>query len=89
MPAILEQQVLEDELAVSLARAVAAANERARQEGIDLKESIVTVNEQSNESHPCWRINYGPRRYVGRRGGDLIIDVGIGDAQIKRVLRGQ
>ena len=37
MPAILEQQVLEDELAVSLARAVAAANERARQEGIDLK----------------------------------------------------
>jgi len=37
MAAILEKKVLEDELAISLARAVAAANERARDEGIEAK----------------------------------------------------
>ena len=89
MPHILEKAVLEDELAVSLARAVAAANERARQEGVALNQSLVTAAEYSNAGEICWRISYGPRNYVGRRGGDLIIDVGFDDAQVRRVLRGQ
>ena len=69
MAAILEKKVLEDELAVSLARAVAAANERARDEGIEVKQTLVTVSENSTQGDVCWRINYGPRSYVGRRGG--------------------
>lgn len=80
---------MEDDLAVSLARAVAAANARARREGLEIQESLLTVTEYAAQGIVCWRINYGPRAYVGRRGGDLIIDVGVDDAQVKRVLRGQ
>jgi hypothetical protein len=36
-----------------------------------------------------WRINYGPKDYVGRRGGDLIIEVDPSNANVKQVLRGQ
>jgi hypothetical protein len=36
-----------------------------------------------------WRINYGPRDYVGRRGGDLIIEVDPDNARINQVLWGQ
>jgi len=89
MAATLEKEVLEDELAVSLARAVAAANERARREGIEVKASLVTVTEYPGQDYTCWRINYGPRDYRGRRGGDLIVEVGLNDGQVKRVLRGQ
>jgi hypothetical protein len=89
MAMTLTKEVLDDELAVSLARAVAAANARAKEEGLDLKETLVTVAEQGDQSGMSWRINCGPRNYVGRRGGDLIVEVGWQDAQIKRVLRGQ
>jgi predicted Holliday junction resolvase-like endonuclease len=89
MAATLEKEVLEDELAVSLARAVAAANERARREGIEIKASLVTVTEHPAQGYTCWRINYGPRDYMGRRGGDLMVEVGLDDGQVKRVLRGQ
>lgn len=36
-----------------------------------------------------WRVSYGAQNYVGRRGGDLVIDVDSGDASVKQVLRGQ
>ena len=89
MAATLEKEVLEDELAVSLARAVAAANERARREGVEIKASLVTVAEHPAQGYTCWRINYGPRDYMDRRGGDLIVEVGLNDGRVKRVLRGQ
>ena len=40
-------------------------------------------------SEELWRINYGPKDYGGRRGGDLIIDIDPTDASIKNVLWGQ
>jgi hypothetical protein len=46
----LSKDVLEDPLAVSLARAVAAANGRARQEGIEIETSVVTVTESGDEA---------------------------------------
>jgi len=85
----LDRAVLEDELAMSLARALAAANDRARREGVELKRSLVTAAEHAGADEVCWRISYGPRDYVRRRGGDLIIDVGIEDGRVRRVLRGQ
>jgi hypothetical protein len=36
-----------------------------------------------------WRINYGPKDYVRRRGGDLIIEIDPTDASVRQVLRGQ
>jgi hypothetical protein len=89
MPQTLDKAVLEDELALSLARAVAAANVRARREGVELKQSLVSAAEHAGADEVCWRISYGPREYIRRRGGDVIIEVGLHDAQVRRVLRGQ
>jgi hypothetical protein len=89
MPHTLDKSVLDDELAMSLARAMAAANDRARREGVELKQSLVTAAEHAGRDEPCWRFSYGARDFVRRRGGDLIIDVGLDDGQIRRVLRGQ
>ncbi len=85
----LAADVLQDDLAVSLARAIATANKRARELGVDALQSLITITQQSSNSEALWRINYGPKDYVGRRGGDLIIDVDPTDASIKNVLWGQ
>ncbi len=89
MAVALTADVLQDELAVSLARVVAAANARAREAGIDLRQSLITITQQILESGLIWRVNYGPKDYVGRRGGDFIVEVDSTSAQVKRVLRGQ
>ena len=88
MSATLTADVLQDDLAVLLARVLAAANKRARELGVDVLQSFITIT-QSFENGSRWRINYGPKDYIGRRGGDLIIEVDAGDISIKQVLRGQ
>jgi hypothetical protein len=70
-------------------RVMAAANKRARESGIDVLQSLITISQRAFEGRLLWRVNYGPRDYVARRGGDLIIDVDPADATIKQVLRGQ
>jgi hypothetical protein len=88
MSATLTADVLQDDLAVLLARVLATANKRARELGVDVLQSFITIT-QSFENGSRWRINYGPKDYIGRRGGDLIIEVDAGDISIKQVLRGQ
>jgi hypothetical protein len=88
MSVTLTNDVLQDNLAVFLARAIAAANKRAREFGVDVGQSLITIT-QSFENGPCWRANYGPKDYVERRGGALIVDVDAADATVKQVLRGQ
>ncbi len=89
MAATLTAEVLEDDIAVSLARAMAAANERARELGVDVPQSLITITQRPLNGSVVWQINYGPKDYVGRRGGDLIIEVDPSDASIKQVLWGQ
>ncbi len=88
MSATLTADVLQDDLAVLLARVLAIANKHARELGVDVLQSFITIT-QSFESGPRWRVNYGPKDYIGQRGGDLIIEVDAGDISIKQVLRGQ
>jgi len=88
MAAQLVTEVLIDDVAVSLARVIAAANKRARQLNVDVSQSLITIT-QLGDDGPNWRVNYGPKDYIGRRGGDLVLDVDAGDASIKRLLRGQ
>ena len=88
MSATLTTDVLQDDLAVLLARVLATANKRARELGVDVLQSFITIT-QSFENGPRWRVNYGPKDYIGRRGGDLIIEVDAGDVTISQVLRGQ
>lgn len=89
MAATLTADVLQDDIAVSLARAMAAANKRARESGVDVLSSLITVTQRVFDGKSMWRINYGPKDYIGRRGGDFVVDVDAKDASIKQVLRGQ
>ena len=56
---------------------------------LKLRRAWLTVTEYPGQDYTCWRINYGSRDYLGRRGGDLMVEVGLNDGQVKRVLRGQ
>ena len=89
MAAGLTADVLQDDIAVSLARAMTAANKRAREAGVDVLESLITISQRVLDDQALWRINYGPKEYIGRRGGDFIVDVDTVDATIRQVLRGQ
>ncbi len=89
MAITLSAEVLEDDIAVFLARATAAANKRAGELGIDVLQSIITITQRAVNGDVFWRINYGPKDFVGRRGGDLIIEVNQQTADIHQVLRGQ
>lgn len=89
MASLLGPEVLQDDVAVSLARAIASANKRARELGVDVPQSVISITQHSTNGGWLWRINYGPKDYVGRRGGDLILDVDPSDGSIKQVLWGQ
>lgn len=89
MTATLTAEVLQDDLAVSLARAMAVANRKARELGVDVFQSLISITQHTLNGISVWRINYGPKDYVNRRGGDVLIEVDMHDATIKKVLRGQ
>jgi hypothetical protein len=89
MVVALTADVLQDEIAVSLARAMAGANKRAHELGIDVMQTLITITQRSLNDEFVWRINYGPKDYRGRRGDDLIIEVDSGNASIRQVLWGQ
>ena len=89
MTATLAVEVLQDDLAVSLARAVAAANKKARELGVDVFQSLISITQHAQNGNSVWQINYGPKDYVNRRGGDVLIEVDMFDATVKKVLHGQ
>jgi len=89
MSATMLAEISQDDIAVSVARAMAVANKRARELGIDVLQSLITITQRSSNGNIFWRINYGPKNYIGRRGGDLIIEVDQRDASISQVLWGQ
>ncbi len=86
--AALSAEVLHDEMAVALARVMATANKRARELGVNVVQSFITISQQFDNGL-FWRVNYGSRDYINRRGGDLMIDVNGEDMKIRQVLRGQ
>jgi hypothetical protein len=88
MAATLTRDVLKDEIAMDVARVIAAANKRARESGVDVIGSLITITQVVDDG-VYWRVAYGPKEYIGRRGGDLMIDIDPHDASIKRVLHGQ
>jgi hypothetical protein len=89
MAAALTADVLQDNLAISLARALAAANKRARESGVEVLQSLITITQCPFNGGLVWRINYGPKDYVNRRGGDFIVEVDPINASITQVLLGQ
>ena len=89
MTAPLTAEVLQDDLAISLARAMAAANKKARELGVDVARSLISIVQQPQNGDSIWQINYGSQDYVNRRGGDILVEVDMRDATIRRVLHGQ
>jgi len=78
-----------DDLAISLACAMAVANNKACELGIDVTQSLIPITQRTLNGSTVWRINYGPKDYVNRRGGDVLVEVDMRDATIRKVLRGQ
>lgn len=78
-----------DRLAMSVAQAVSIANEAAVKEGTDPAQSIVSITEDTTPGGRIWRIQYGPRDYLGLRGGDLIVLVDERTGSVQQIVRGQ
>ena len=89
MAAPLTPDIVHDDIALSLARMIAAANQRARELGVDVAQSLITITQRSSDGDLVWRVSYGPKDYINRRGGDLILDIEPSDMSIKQVLWGQ
>jgi hypothetical protein len=83
------EEMQQDRLVMSVARALTLANEAALAQGTIPSDSLVTITEEPSSKGPLWRIHYGPREYVGRRGGDLIVIVDEHGDAVQRIIRGQ
>jgi hypothetical protein len=83
------EDLKQDKLVMSVARALAAANEAALAHGAQPADSVVTITEELSSNGRCWRIHYGPRDFVNRRGGDLTIFIDDETGAVQRILRGQ
>jgi hypothetical protein len=81
--------IQQDPVALSLATAIKVANETAVREGLDVAAALITVTEETAPPDRSWRVHYGPRDYVRRRGGDLTVLVDEQSASVQQVLRGQ
>ncbi|MCE7984607.1 MAG: hypothetical protein DYG89_25825 [Caldilinea sp. CFX5] len=89
MALTLIADVYKDAVAVSTANVVAVANKQANELGVDSLNSLITMTQYLQDGTMFWRVNYGSKDYVNRRGGDLIIDVDALNGKIERVLWGQ
>jgi hypothetical protein len=83
------EAIQRDNLAMAVARALAVANEAASVRGVNVDESLVTISEEWTPAGRLWRIHYGPREYLRRRGGDLFVVVDEASGTVQRVLKGQ
>jgi len=89
MPAVSLEEMQQDHLVMSVARALALANQAALARGTEPANSLVTVSEETSPAGCLWRIHYGPRDYIGRRGGDLIVLIDERSQAVQRIIRGQ
>ncbi|HEX4590081.1 MAG TPA: hypothetical protein VH120_09145 [Gemmataceae bacterium] len=89
MATVSLEDLQRDHLAMSVAQALALANEAAAAQGTVPADSLVTISEEASPTGRVWRVHYGRRDYVGRRGGDLIVLVDDRGQSVQQVLRGQ
>ncbi|MCI0380427.1 MAG: hypothetical protein L0215_22815 [Gemmataceae bacterium] len=76
-------------MAVSLDQAVASANKQAVLLGVDPHNRSISIHECATNGTSVWRINYGVKNPIGRRGGDLIIDIDADSGCLRQILKGQ
>jgi hypothetical protein len=83
------QDARQTQMVASVARALTLASEAAIAHGIDPANSLVTIAEEGSSAGRIWRIHYGARDYISRRGGDLIVLVDEQRDLVRRVMRGK
>jgi hypothetical protein len=83
------EAIQNDSLALSVAYAITLADQEAVARGVILADSLVSVAEDSPPPARTWRVHYGPRNYLNRRGGDLTVFVDELAGEVRRILRGQ
>lgn len=89
-PEEITEEVLKDSLAVSVARALTSANKKAEEYEMNVEKSLVSITQEIQGSRDMlWCVHYGPKDYIGQRGGDLIVYVDPRDYTIRKVLQGQ
>ena len=67
----ITDEVLKDSLALSVAGALTFANKKAEEYGIDLKQTLISIAQDTQEGKDMlWRVHYGPKDYIRRRGGE-------------------
>jgi hypothetical protein len=89
MSTLTLEAMQQDNLVMSVARALALANEAALTHDKEPADSLVTIAEDTSSPTRLWRIHYSRRDYVNRRGGDLIVFVDESGGKVERVLCGQ
>ena len=89
MTSVTLEAMQQDHLAMSVARALTIANDEAIRQGTDPAVSLVTISEDLSASGRLWRIHYGPRDYISRRGGDLTVLVDEPAGKVDRIIHGQ
>lgn len=89
MPVTLTDNVLRDDIALTVARVLSVANERAEAAGINAVDSLISVNRFHRAEGGAWQVEYGPQDAVGRRGGGLTVEVAADGETVTKVLCGQ
>ena len=89
MSVVTLEEIQQDNVAMSVARAVQLANRAAVAHGTDPATSMITISAEASQPATWWRVHYGPRDYVARRGGDLTVTVDAAADRVEQVLRGQ
>ncbi|MFQ5615232.1 MAG: hypothetical protein ACE5GO_02070 [Anaerolineales bacterium] len=85
----LATEVMQDDLAISLARGMAMANKKARELGVNVVQSLISITQTQQNDGSVWRVNYGPKDYINQRGGDVLIEVDMLNIAITKIIRGQ
>lgn len=83
------EMIQHDERAMKVAHVLALANEAAVEHGTDLSRSLITISEEAPPMEHVWRVHYGSRDFVNRRGGDLIVLVDDRAGTVQRIMHGQ
>lgn len=80
------EEIQQDQLVMSVAKALAMANGAVVSKGVNPADLLISISEESSTSGRVWRVHYGPRDFVNRRGGDLIVlvDEHSGSVQVTR-----
>jgi hypothetical protein len=89
MSLVMDTDSTQDGIAVSLARAVTIANRTAREAGVEPDDRMIFISQDILDDVPIWRITYGHKDYINRRGGGYIVNVNAQDGSVVSVQRSQ